>query len=156
MRASAGSLAGKRVRHSGLAFKPKTDDMREAPARVLMEGLWAEGASVRAYDPKAMDQCREIYGERRDLTLVGSATEALEGADVPGRDHRVEGIPGPGLRRHQGGAVDAGRVRRPQSLRAGAAGPGRSRLRRFRPSGGKGGTAAVSSGNCRVTAAGRR
>ncbi len=82
MRARLGSLAGKRVALWGLAFKPNTDDMREAPSRVLMEGLWAEGASVRAYDPKAMDQCREIYGERRDLTLVGSATEALEGADV--------------------------------------------------------------------------
>ena len=77
-----GSLAGRRVALWGLAFKPNTDDMREAPSRVLMEGLWAEGATVAAYDPEAMDQCREIYGERPDLTLVDRAKDALAGADV--------------------------------------------------------------------------
>lgn len=82
MRKRLGSLAGKRVALWGLAFKPNTDDMREAPSRVLMEGLWAEGATVTAYDPEAMDQCREIYGERPDLKLVPRAMEALNGADV--------------------------------------------------------------------------
>ena len=82
MRQRLGSLAGKRVALWGLAFKPNTDDMREAPSRVLMEGLWAEGATVTAYDPEAMEQCREIYGERPDLKLVSRAKDALVGADV--------------------------------------------------------------------------
>lgn len=82
MRQRLGALGGKRVALWGLAFKPNTDDMREAPSRVLMEGLWAEGASVTAYDPEAMDQCRAIYGERSDLTLVPRAMDALKGADV--------------------------------------------------------------------------
>ncbi|MCO5058627.1 MAG: UDP-glucose 6-dehydrogenase, partial [Rhizobiaceae bacterium] len=59
-----------------------TDDMREAPSRVLMEALWEVGARVRAYDPVAMDQCRSIYGNRADLELVDSKEKALEGADA--------------------------------------------------------------------------
>ena len=82
MRQRLGSLAGKRIALWGLAFKPNTDDMREAPSRVLMEGLWAEGAVVTAYDPEAMRQCRHLYGERPDLTLVNRAMDALKGADV--------------------------------------------------------------------------
>ncbi|HEY9012911.1 MAG TPA: UDP-glucose/GDP-mannose dehydrogenase family protein, partial [Devosia sp.] len=66
----------------GLAFKPNTDDMRDAPARVIMEALWASGAKVRAHDPKAMGECRRIYGNRPDLELCESATAALEGADA--------------------------------------------------------------------------
>lgn len=82
MQQRLGSLEGKRVALWGLAFKPNTDDMREAPSRVLLEGLWAEGATVTAYDPEAMGQCREIYGERPDLTLVPRAMDAVKGADV--------------------------------------------------------------------------
>jgi UDPglucose 6-dehydrogenase len=63
-------------------FKPNTDDMREAPARDLMEALWAAGAKVRAYDPVAMAEAQRIYGDRPDLALVASAEAALEGADV--------------------------------------------------------------------------
>jgi len=77
-----GNLAGKTIAVWGLAFKPNTDDMRAAPSRTLMEALWAAGAKVRAYDPEAMDECRRIYGERDDLTLVDSAEEALKGADA--------------------------------------------------------------------------
>ena len=77
-----GDLAGKTIAVWGLAFKPNTDDMRAAPSRTLMEALWAAGAKVRAYDPEAMDECRRIYGERDDLTLVDSAEEALKGADA--------------------------------------------------------------------------
>ncbi|MEO6271393.1 MAG: UDP-glucose/GDP-mannose dehydrogenase family protein, partial [Lautropia sp.] len=62
-----GSLKGKRFALWGLAFKPNTDDMREAPARAILESLWAEGATVQAYDPLAMNECRRIYGNRRDL-----------------------------------------------------------------------------------------
>ena len=75
-------LTGKTFALWGLAFKPNTDDMREAPARVLMEALWARGAAVRAFDPEAMDECRRIYGERPDLTLVDGPYEAVAGADA--------------------------------------------------------------------------
>jgi UDPglucose 6-dehydrogenase len=77
-----GRLEGRTIALWGLAFKPNTDDMREAPARELMEALWAAGASVRAYDPVAMDEARRIYGDRPDLALVDGAEAALEGADA--------------------------------------------------------------------------
>jgi UDPglucose 6-dehydrogenase len=77
-----GDLAGKTIAVWGLAFKPQTDDMREASSRVLMEALWAAGAKVRAYDPEAMDETRRIYGERDDLALVDHQDEALDGADA--------------------------------------------------------------------------
>ena len=77
-----GKLKGKTVAVWGLAFKPNTDDMREAPARELMEALWAAGAKVRAYDPVAMGEAGRIYGQRDDLELVKHAEEALDGADA--------------------------------------------------------------------------
>ncbi|MFD2313246.1 UDP-glucose dehydrogenase family protein [Halomonas organivorans] len=77
-----GDLRGRTIAVWGLAFKPNTDDMRDAPSRTLMESLWAAGARVQAYDPEAMDECRRLYGERDDLTLVGDRTEAVEGADA--------------------------------------------------------------------------
>lgn len=75
-------LAGKTFAVWGLAFKPNTDDMREAPSRVIMENLWAMGAKVKAYDPEAMEETHRIYGDREDLELVDSAYDALEGADA--------------------------------------------------------------------------
>ena len=75
-------LRGKTIALWGLAFKPNTDDMREAPSRVLMEALWAAGAKVRAYDPVAMPECRRLYGERADLELCNTGPEALGGADA--------------------------------------------------------------------------
>ncbi|WP_448552195.1 UDP-glucose dehydrogenase family protein [Thalassotalea montiporae] len=75
-------LAGKRIALWGLSFKPKTDDMREAPARELMEALWQAGATVQAYDPKAMEECQRIYGERDDLILCGTKEQALKSADA--------------------------------------------------------------------------
>ena len=77
-----GALAGRTLGLWGLAFKPDTDDMREASARALMERLWAAGARVRAYDPVAGPEARRLYGERPDLTLVRTAYEAAEGADA--------------------------------------------------------------------------
>ncbi len=77
-----GDLAGKTIALWGLAFKPNTDDMREAPSRVLMEALWNAGASVRAYDPEAMAEAGRIYPEQDGLVLCGSAHEALEDADA--------------------------------------------------------------------------
>ncbi|MFO7542671.1 MAG: UDP-glucose/GDP-mannose dehydrogenase family protein [Thiobacillus sp.] len=75
-------LKGKRFAMWGLAFKPNTDDMREAPSRTMLEALWAMGASVSAYDPAAMEETRRIYGERADLLLVDSPMDALKGADA--------------------------------------------------------------------------
>ncbi len=76
------SLAGKTFAVWGLAFKPNTDDMREASSRRLLEQLWEAGASVRAFDPEAMREAGRIFGERDDLVLCRSEYEALEGADA--------------------------------------------------------------------------
>ncbi len=77
-----GKLEGRTIAVWGLAFKPNTDDMREAPSRDLLEALWEAGAAVRAYDPVAMDEARRLYGERSGLVLTSSAEQALEGADA--------------------------------------------------------------------------
>mgnify|MGYP000379598366 FL=1 len=77
-----GQLAGKTIAVWGLAFKPETDDMREAPSRVLMESLWNKGAKVQAFDPEANEECGRIYGERDDLCLLETKEAALEGADA--------------------------------------------------------------------------
>lgn len=77
-----GQLAGKTIALWGLAFKPNTDDMREAPSRELMQALWASGAKVQAFDPEAMRETARIYGERDDLQLVESREAALKGADA--------------------------------------------------------------------------
>jgi len=78
----SGELKGKTIAIWGLSFKPNTDDMREAPSRVLMEALWQAGATVQAYDPEAMNECQRIYGQREDLTLMGTAESALKKADA--------------------------------------------------------------------------
>ncbi|MEY4923065.1 MAG: hypothetical protein RLY17_1782 [Pseudomonadota bacterium] len=75
-------LAGKTFALWGLAFKPNTDDMREAPSRILMETLWEAGAIIQAYDSEAMDEAQRIYGVRDDLKLVGTKESALQGADA--------------------------------------------------------------------------
>ncbi|WP_010224114.1 UDP-glucose dehydrogenase family protein [Pseudomonas donghuensis] len=77
-----GVLAGKTISIWGLAFKPNTDDMRDAPSRTLIEQLWAAGASVRVYDPKAMHEFERIYGLREDLYYATSPDDALIGADA--------------------------------------------------------------------------
>ncbi len=76
------ALRGKTLAVWGLAFKPNTDDMREASSRRLLEQLWSAGARVRAFDPEAMKETTRIYGERDDLVLCGDAMAALEGADA--------------------------------------------------------------------------
>ncbi len=75
-------LTGRRFAMWGLAFKPNTDDMREAPSRAMLDALWKMGATVSAYDPAAMEETRRIYGERADLLLVDSPMDALKGADA--------------------------------------------------------------------------
>jgi UDPglucose 6-dehydrogenase len=77
-----GKLTGKTFAVWGLAFKPGTDDMREAPSRVLIEDLWKAGAKVRAFDPAAAKEAKRIWGERADLTLTARSREALDGADA--------------------------------------------------------------------------
>ena len=75
-------LSGKRFALWGLAFKPNTDDMREAPSRDMLEALWQRGATVCAYDPAAMEETRRIYGKRADLLLANSPIDALKDADA--------------------------------------------------------------------------
>ncbi|MGJ8686276.1 MAG: UDP-glucose dehydrogenase family protein, partial [Spongiibacteraceae bacterium] len=77
-----GELAGKTIALWGLSFKPNTDDMRDAPSRVLMESLWSAGATVQAYDPEAMNEAQRIYGVREDLSLMGTKEAALQNADA--------------------------------------------------------------------------
>ncbi len=77
-----GDLKGKTFAIWGLSFKPNTDDMREAPSRVLMEALWAAGARVQAFDPEAMNETQRIYGNRDDLMLCGTKEAALKSADA--------------------------------------------------------------------------
>jgi len=81
-KALKGDLAGRTIAVWGLAYKPNTDDMREAPSRALMEAVWARGGRVQAYDPEAREECRRLYGNRNDLTLANDRYQALEGADA--------------------------------------------------------------------------
>jgi UDPglucose 6-dehydrogenase len=74
-----GDLRGRTVAVWGLAFKPRTDDVRDAPSLDLIERLLAEGARVAVFDPEAMENVRALYGDR--LTYAPSAMEALDGAD---------------------------------------------------------------------------
>jgi UDPglucose 6-dehydrogenase len=76
------NLEGRHFALWGLAFKPGTDDMREATSRVVMEGLWAQGATVTAYDPVAMKEARRIYGDRKDLNYADNLNDALNNADA--------------------------------------------------------------------------
>jgi UDPglucose 6-dehydrogenase len=78
--AHLGGLAGKEIAIWGLAFKPRTDDMREAPAIPIIDKLLAGGASVRAYDPKAEEQARRVFGDR--VSFCGRAYETVVGADA--------------------------------------------------------------------------
>jgi UDPglucose 6-dehydrogenase len=75
----AGSLSGKTIAVWGLAFKPRTDDIREAPALTLIDALLAAGAKVRVHDPEAMANVREVYGDK--LHYADRPYGALEGAD---------------------------------------------------------------------------
>jgi len=75
-----GELGNKRIGVWGLAFKPRTNDMRDAPSVKIIEGLLAEGATVIAYDPEAMDEAKKIFDGR--IQLVGSNYGCVEGADA--------------------------------------------------------------------------
>ncbi|MDE7149206.1 MAG: nucleotide sugar dehydrogenase, partial [Bacteroidales bacterium] len=75
-----GQLQGKTVGFWGLAFKPGTDDMREAPSLVMIDSLVKAGCRVQAYDPVAMDECRRRIGDR--IVYCDDAYRAVEGADA--------------------------------------------------------------------------
>jgi UDPglucose 6-dehydrogenase len=77
-----GQLSGRTFALWGLSFKPNTDDMREAPSRILIDALWAAGASVRAYDPEAMHEARRIYRDNNNLVLCEDKYAALKGSDA--------------------------------------------------------------------------
>jgi UDPglucose 6-dehydrogenase len=77
-----GDLRGKTFALWGLAFKPNTDDMRDAPSRTLLEALWAAGASVRAFDPEAMQQTQLLYPNESKLMLMGTPESVLAGSDA--------------------------------------------------------------------------
>jgi UDPglucose 6-dehydrogenase len=76
------NLRGRCIAVWGLAFKANTDDMREAPSLALIDDLVAAGATVRAYDPAAGGEAKQIFADSRSVDVVPSAMEALEGADV--------------------------------------------------------------------------
>ena len=80
MRGHFDSLTGRTIGVWGLSFKPRTDDMREAPSVPTIEGLLAAGAIVRAYDPQAEGAARVIFGDR--ITYAARSYDALEGADA--------------------------------------------------------------------------
>ena len=77
-----GQLQGATIAIWGLAFKPGTDDMREAPSRVLIDALLHAGARIQAYDPVAMPTAGAIYGQQPQLTLCTSREEAVANADA--------------------------------------------------------------------------
>jgi UDPglucose 6-dehydrogenase len=79
IRRAAGSLGGKSIGFLGLAFKPNTDDMRDSPTIAIIEALQAEGATIRAHDPAAMDNARQIFTA---ISYCDDAYEVAEGADV--------------------------------------------------------------------------
>jgi UDPglucose 6-dehydrogenase len=75
-------LTGRRFALWGLAFKPNTDDMREAPSRVIIDALAARGAQVVAYDPVAMDEAKRVFGAAPHLSYALSPLAACDGADA--------------------------------------------------------------------------
>jgi UDPglucose 6-dehydrogenase len=77
-----GKLTGRRIAVWGLAFKPNTDDMREAPSRVLIEELLSNGATVSAYDPVAMKAAKSAFADLKGIVFADSPLAAVEGADA--------------------------------------------------------------------------
>src|SRR6185503_16198892 len=75
-----GDLRGKKIAIWGIAFKPRTDDVRESPALTLIDSLLAEGATVAAHDPEAAQHARSLFGDK--ITLVDQPYDAVQGADA--------------------------------------------------------------------------
>ncbi|MBN9287331.1 MAG: UDP-glucose 6-dehydrogenase [Gammaproteobacteria bacterium 39-13] len=77
-----GDLTNKVFAVWGLAFKPETDDMRDAPSQMMLRALWEQGATIQAYDPEAMSEAEKIFGKRKDLQFGACPEDVLEGADA--------------------------------------------------------------------------
>ena len=132
-------LTGRHFAVWGLAFKPNTDDMREAPARVLLRELIDRGATVAVYDPVAMPEAKRVLAldfSAEQLARIAFRRQPDGRARAgrrAGHRHRMEGLPQPRFRAGQGAPEAADRVRRPQPVRAGADGRKRHRIPRHRP-----------------------
>lgn len=116
-------LRGKTIALWGLAFKPNTDDMREAPSRTLMEALWQFGAIVQAYDPVAIEEAERIYGKCAGLILFSDKYAALQGADAlvictEWQQFRVPDFIEMATRMHSKVIVDGRNLYLPQKLQA--------------------------------------
>ena len=129
-----GKLGGKTIAVWGLAFKPRTDDIREAPALVLIDWLLAQGAAVRVHDPEAMNNVRSAV--RREAHLLRQPDGRPRRRRRAGDHDRVEGLPLAGLRRDVPADEVAGDLRRPESVRAGADAAPRVPVLQHRPAGG--------------------
>ena len=112
-----GSLTGRTIAVWGLAFKPRTDDMREAPAIAIIERLLAPGPRCRRYDP-AGDAGREAALRHRASRLRREELRRARGGRRAGGRHGVERVPGAGLREDAQADESAGRLRRPEHLLA--------------------------------------
>ena len=110
-----GELKDKTIAIWGMAFKPRTDDVREAPALVLIDALLEAGAQLRVHDPEALGNVRSLYGER--LGLLRPALRCARAGRCLGRRHRVERVPQPRLRGDAPADAPAGHLRRPQRVR---------------------------------------
>ena len=127
IKAHFGDLRGKTIALWGLAFKPNTDDMREAPSRVLMESLWTAGAKVRAYDPVAMPECRaDLRRARRISRCARPAPRRCEGADALAIVTEWREFRSPDFDHIKATLRIAGDLRRAQSLRSRAHGASRA------------------------------
>ncbi len=78
----SGDLTNKTFAIWGLAYKPDTDDMRDAPSQVILNALWEFGAKVQVFDPEAMHEAQKIFGKRENITYCTNAEQALERADA--------------------------------------------------------------------------
>ena len=128
---SAAKLQGKTIAVWGLAFKPRTDDIREAPALVLIDALLAAGRRLRVHDPEAMANVRAIYGDK--LVYCDRPYGALEGADALAIVTEWNEFRNPDFEVMRAPAERPGHLRRPQPLRPGADGRAGVHLPRHRP-----------------------
>ena len=110
------TLTGKRFALWGLAFKPNTDDMREAPRRVIIDELLLAGGQVRAYDPIAMEAAGQLYAARSNFILARDAYEACPGCRRFVDCHGVARVSQPRLRAPQGTVSGAQNLRRAESV----------------------------------------
>ncbi len=132
-----GILAGKTFGVWGLAFKPKTDDMREAPAITVIEGLLGNGARVKAHDPVAAEVAERLFHGPRG-GADGQPLRRRRGRGRAAPDHRVERVPPAGPGQAEAAHEAAGPLRRPERLGRAQGPRGRVHLLRRRAVGGRG------------------